>query len=59
MLVKARDMMWDWKIFVNLFRDPITLTEEVRWCWRDSRSEMGFPDFGDASVSSIEQVGYP
>ena len=58
-LVKARDMMWDWTIFVNPFRDPITLTEEVRRCWRDARSELGFPDFGDASLPSIEQVRYP
>ena len=58
-LVKARDLMWDWTIFVYPFPDPITLTEEVRRCWRDARSELGFPDFGDASLASIEQVRYP
>ena len=58
-LVKARDQMWDWTIFVNPFPDPITLTEEVRRGWRDARSELGFPDFGDASLPSIEQVRYP
>ena len=58
-LVKARDLMWDWTIFVNRFQDPITVTEEVRRCWRDARSELGFPDFGDASLPSIEQVRYP
>jgi hypothetical protein len=31
-LAKARDLMWDWTIFVNPFPDPITLTEEVRTC---------------------------
>ena len=38
-LVKARDLMWDWTIFVNPFPDPITLTEEVRRCSKDARSE--------------------
>ena len=57
-LVKAHDLMWDWTIFVNPFLDPITLTEEVRRCWRDARGELGFPDFGDASLLSIEQVRY-
>jgi len=58
-LVKARDLMWDWTIFVNPFPDPITLTEEVRRCCRDTRSELGFPGFGDATLHSIEQVRYP
>ena len=58
-LVKAPDLMWDWTIFVNPFPDPITLMEEVRRCLRDARSELGFPDFGDASLPSIEQVRYP
>ena len=58
-LVKARDLMWDWTIFVNLFPDPITLTGEVRTCWRDPRRELGFPDFADATLPSIEQVRYP
>ena len=58
-LVKARDLMWDWTIFVNPFPDPITLTEEVRRCWSDARRELGFPDFGDAALPSIEQVRYP
>jgi len=29
-LARSRDLMWDWKIFINPFPDPITLTEEVR-----------------------------
>ena len=37
-LVKARDLMSDWTIFVNRFPEPITLTEEGRSCWRDGRS---------------------
>ena len=58
-LVKARDLMWDWTIFVNPFPDPITLTEEVHTCWRDARSELGFPDFANATLPSIEQVRSP
>ena len=58
-LVKARDLMWDWTIFVNPFPDPITLTEEVHRCWRDAGSELGFRDFGDASLPSIELVRSP
>ena len=58
-LVKARDLMWNWTIFVNPFSDPITLTEEVRRCWSDAQSELCFPDFGNAALSSIEQVCYP
>ena len=58
-LVKARDLMWDWTIFVNQFSDPITLTEEVRRCWKDARSELGFPVFADTTLPSTEQVCYP
>ena len=58
-LGKARDLMWDWTIFVNPFPDSITLREEVRWCWRETQSELGFPDFGDTSLPSLEQVRYP
>ena len=54
-LVKALDLMWDWAILVNPFPDPITLTEEVRRCWRNARSELGFPDFADATLPSIER----
>ena len=58
-LVKARDLWWDWTIFVNPFPDPITLTQEVRRCWRDARSELGPADLGDATLLSLEQVYYP
>ena len=58
-LVKAGDLMWEWTIFVNPFPNPITLTEEVRRCWRDAGSELVYPDFGDASLPSIEQIRYP
>jgi len=58
-LVKARDLMCDSTIFVNPFPDPITQTEEGHRCWRDAWSELGFPDFGDATLPSIEQVHYP
>ena len=58
-LVKARDLMWDWTILVNPFPDPITLTEEVRRCYKDARSELGFPNLADATLPSTEQVCYP
>ena len=58
-LVKARDLMWDWTIFVNPFLDPITPTEQVPRCWRDARTELGFSDFGDTTLPSIDQVRYP
>jgi len=31
-LARASDLMWERTIFVNPFRDPITLTKEVRTC---------------------------
>jgi len=59
MLARSRDLMWDWTIFVNPFPDPITLTEEVRTCWSDARTKLGFPDFADATPPSNDQVSYP
>jgi len=38
-LARARDLMWDWMIFVNPFPDPITLTEEVRTSWSEARTQ--------------------
>ena len=35
-LVRSRNLIWDWTILVNPFPDPITLTEEVRTCWGDA-----------------------
>ena len=58
-LVKARDLMWDWTIFVNPVLNPITLTEDVHTWWKDAQSELGFPDFADATLPSIEQASYP
>ena len=58
-LAKARDMIWDWMIFVNPFLDPITLTEEVCTCWSNAQTELGFPDFADATQPSNDQVSYP
>ena len=55
-LAKARDMMWDWMIFVNSFPDTITLTEEVRICWSNAWTELGFSDFADATPPSNDQV---
>jgi len=56
---RARDLMWDWTIFVNPFPDPITLTEEVHTCWSEARTQFGFPDFADATLASNDQVSYP
>jgi len=58
-LARAHDLMWDWKIFVNPFLDPITLTEEVRTYWREARTQLGFPDIADATPASNDQVSYP
>ena len=58
-LAKARDLIWDWTIFVNPFPDPIILTEEVRRCWSDAQIELSFLDFVDATPHCNEQVSYP
>jgi len=58
-LARSRDLMWDWTIFVDPFPDPITLTEEVRTCWSNARTKLGFPDFADATPPSNDQVSYP
>ena len=56
---RARDLMWDWTIFVNPFPDPITLTEEVCTCWHEAQTQLGFPDFADATLASNDQVSHP
>jgi len=58
-LARAGDLMWEWTIFVNSFPDPITLTEEVRTCWSQARTQLGFPDFTDTTPASNDQVSYP
>jgi len=58
-LARAHDLMWDWTIFVNPFPEPITLTEEVRICWSQARTLLGFPDRADATPASNDQVSYP
>jgi len=58
-VLKARDLMWEWTIFVNPFPDAITLTEAVRTCWIDARRELGFPNLADATPASNDQVSYP
>jgi len=58
-VLKARDLMWEWTIFVNLFPDAITLTEVVRRCWKDARRELGFANFADATLASNDQLSYP
>jgi len=58
-LARSRDLMWNWTIFINPFPDPITLTEEVCTCWCDARTKLGFPDFGDATPPSTDQLSDP
>ena len=58
-LARARDLMWDWTIFVNPFPDPITLTEGVHTCWREARTQLDFSYFADATPASNDQVSYP
>ena len=58
-VLKARDLMWDWTIFVNPFPDAITMNEAVRRCWKDACRELGFPNFPDATPASNDQVSYP
>ena len=59
MVAKACSLMWDWSIFLNLFPDPIALTEEVRWCWNDVQRELGIPHLADATPHSNDQASYP
>jgi len=56
---RARDLIWDWTIFVNPVRDPITLTKEVHTCWSQARTQLGFPNLGAATSASNDQVSYP
>ena len=58
-VLKARDLMWEWTIFVNPFPDAITLTEAVRTCWKYVRRELGFPNFGDTTPAANDEVSYP
>ena len=58
-VLKARDLMREWAIFVNPFPDAITLTEAVHTCWKDARRELGFPNFADATPASNDQASYP
>jgi len=58
-VLKPRDLMWEWTIFVNPFPDAISLIEAVRRCWMDARRELGFPNFAAATPASIDQVSDP
>jgi len=58
-LARSRDLMWDWTILVNPFPEPITLTEEVRTCWSNAQTKLGFPDCSDATPPSNDQVSHP
>lgn len=53
---KARELMWDWALFVDPFPDPITLTEQVHQCWSDAWNKLGLPEFPDAASHSRGQV---
>ena len=52
----ARELIWDWTLFVNPFQDPITLTEKVHQCWSDAQRIFGLPNFPDAVPHSSDQV---
>ena len=58
-VLKARDLMWDWTLFVNPFPDVITLNEAVSRFWKDARRELGFPIFADATPASSELMSCP
>jgi len=58
-MLKARDLMWDWTLFVNPFPDVITLNEAVSRCWKDAWKELGFPNFADDTPASCELVSCP
>ena len=53
---KARELMWDWALFVDPFPDPIRLTEQVHQCWSDARRKLGLPNFPDATPQLSDQV---
>jgi len=55
-VLKARDLMWEWTIFVNPFPDAIAITKAVRRCWKDARRELSFPNFAYAALASNDQV---
>ena len=55
-VLKARDLIWDWTLFLNPFPDVITLNEAVSRCWKDAQRELGFPNFADATSASSELV---
>ena len=58
-VLNARDLIWDWTMFVNLFPDMITLNKAVGRCWKDVRSELGFPNFADATPATSDLVSCP
>jgi hypothetical protein len=53
---KAKELMWDWVLFVDPFPDPIRLTDQVHQCWSDARRKLGLLDFPDATTHSSNQV---
>ncbi|RPA95814.1 hypothetical protein L873DRAFT_1291050 [Choiromyces venosus 120613-1] len=55
---KARELMWDWTLFVDPLPDPVTLTERVNQCWSDARCELGLPNFADTTTSCNDQVSF-
>jgi len=58
-MLKAHDLIWDWRMFVNPFPDVITLNEVVGRCWKDVRRELGFPNFADTTPASSDLVCCP
>jgi len=58
-MLKARDLMWDWTMFINPLPDVIILNEAVSRCWKDAPRELGFPNFADATPASGDLVCCP
>ncbi|KAG0123719.1 hypothetical protein HOY82DRAFT_544085 [Tuber indicum] len=52
---KAKELMWDWVLFVDPFPDPIRLTDQVHRCWSDARRKLDLHDFPDATTHSSNQ----
>jgi len=58
-VLKARDLTWDWMMFINPFPDVITLNEAVGRCWKDARRELGFANFTNTTLASSDLVCCP
>jgi len=58
-MLKAHDVMWDWKTFINPFLDVTTLNEVVGRCWNHAQRELGFPNLADTTPASSDLLCCP